>query len=408
MGEIVSKLIGNPDEKNQEEMDKVEAMLDVMTDLVKSKIDAWNKNIIISSEGEKKVPVCNIICWDQTIRASVQNQVAPIGEEIKKIAGQFVAGNYVDGIADSITTVLSTVMGSCAGTTSERESYIVTVGNAGALLRIDYYVYYREVKASRMLREKVKNMMGVAYSVSSVDPHKISPATVRSVIELSLPGDTLPAEKIKLQAWVYDLLEMGEQMEKMAKEKHSELLKGIAQEENQGDGRLKLRSGPSQNDKVKLLTDFFSNSYEKNFKHMELEEFKSNAFMVKLMEKERDLEAKANDRIEKLKMYHGLEDHVNLRAEIRRAKKRAHQRAVDDFIKSLDSEKQDELQKRIAQAEDQAEREINDEFDNDIEETESTGGDNGKPQASDQSRTFQDKKRDLTPASNNQASAVKV
>jgi hypothetical protein len=67
----------------------------------------------------------------------------PLTESI----GNFVKGNFLDGMSKILSVGLKTVLGNFNGQKSEKQAYFIVLGESGGILRIDYLIYAFEYKS---------------------------------------------------------------------------------------------------------------------------------------------------------------------------------------------------------------------------------------------------------------------
>lgn len=73
-----------------------------------------------------------------------------IGKEVGDVIQNFCDGKYVDAIGKIIGTVTKAILGESSGSVSEERGYFVIVGLTGAIMRLDYLVYLKSIKAKAL------------------------------------------------------------------------------------------------------------------------------------------------------------------------------------------------------------------------------------------------------------------
>ena len=105
------------------------------------------------------------------------------------IIKEFCDKDYAEAIGNVIGAVSTIVLGSESGNASEEKGYFVIVGPTGAIMRIDYLVYFKSVKAKGLLKV-ADNFYMCSYVVSSVDLNGLTFNDFASAVDLcygSLP-----------------------------------------------------------------------------------------------------------------------------------------------------------------------------------------------------------------------------
>lgn len=98
----------------------------------------------------------------------------------------------MDAISTILSSAASKVLGSFVGQTSYTSDYIIVLGEAGGILRIDYLLYAFEFK-SQGLMKMAKNVLLVDYIISAVDTSVLTPSDVNGLVEISY--SSLPKEQ---------------------------------------------------------------------------------------------------------------------------------------------------------------------------------------------------------------------
>jgi len=205
---LAKKLTGDSNEENKAKLAQTKELLDTMTELVKSKIDIWTSSVLLSGKTDKKISPERIIAKNYEIRASSdfnkdresKDGTGPttLFTGIKDCIKKFTDGKYADGIVSSLETVIGSVIGSASGVATEQENYIITAGSNGALMRIDYYCYYRKIGAAQFFSNEFQEMLGVGYIISSPNYKDVDPITIKTIVELSYSSSSVE-EKANLE-----------------------------------------------------------------------------------------------------------------------------------------------------------------------------------------------------------------
>jgi hypothetical protein len=189
---IGNMLSGATDEAVKNKNQQTKELLDNMTELVKTKVEVWRNFVLDSAKNPKRISVERTLMEKLEVRASADfNTEKSEGDKkgnlfkgIKDCAASFTDGKYVDGVANGLESIISGVIGSASGSASEESNYMVIVGDNGALLRIDYYCYFRKVMAAQLFSSQMQELIGVGYIISSVSYKDVDSFTIKAVVEL--------------------------------------------------------------------------------------------------------------------------------------------------------------------------------------------------------------------------------
>ena len=154
--------------------------------LVKVVDSVLNKAILEAKQSgidSKRIPIKLILKEEKLIRCNVTSS-NDLDTQISSFCSSFIDGEFLKGVSSIITTAINTVLGNFIGTESKITSYFIALGSAGSILRIDYYVYAHQMKASAVTTS-VSQALGVSYLISSADIAQIDNGTIRAIIELN-------------------------------------------------------------------------------------------------------------------------------------------------------------------------------------------------------------------------------
>eukprot|EP01084_Bolivina_argentea_P222105 376022_1 len=203
--------MGNPISMVKEAAAKVSAedekeandVLNSLMEIAKKNLELFE--VEIRSDTDKHLlPIDKIIISDHVIQCSVSKNADNIKNAVSSTIKNFASGNFVNGITNVVDAGLDILLGNYSGNVSERKSYVVSVGTLGGFYRIDYYMY-SYAYTSKSLVSITKNVVCVAYVVSSIKTESLNPNTVRVILQTtfgSLGEDHLQS----LQANVFKAL----------------------------------------------------------------------------------------------------------------------------------------------------------------------------------------------------------
>lgn len=100
---------------------------------------------------------------------------------MEEIAGAFSDKKYAKAIGKVIHTVTNALLGRSSGTIEESKGYFIVVGAAGAIMRVDYLVYYKQV-ISEGLIDLAQNFYLCCYTIASADTRDLTYNDVASAV----------------------------------------------------------------------------------------------------------------------------------------------------------------------------------------------------------------------------------
>ena len=208
--------------------------LEILMRLVNSRVDMWISRVATQSLDDKRVQVDKFIASDVHLYANCGNKTE-IGAKVQDIVKGFSDGDYAKSIANTLGLALSALIASQCGSQAERESYTLVAGSAGAVLRVDYFMFCRKIEVKGLI-SSLQNVSAVAYYVSSCKSHSMDISTVNALVELSYPWFQ-PIQKFNLAYIIMCSYQDSEKVEK------DELLKTVrdAKARDEDDGRSLVR-----------------------------------------------------------------------------------------------------------------------------------------------------------------------
>lgn len=113
-------------------------------------------------------------------------------------------------IIGSATKIL---LGEKAGKSSLRRGYFISVSDTGAILRIDYNIYSKQVTGSRLITV-TKNIFLYTYVISSADLRNLQSNDLAAAVELSF-GKLTKDDKNDLIAVLEEKLKKSVELKKL-------------------------------------------------------------------------------------------------------------------------------------------------------------------------------------------------
>jgi hypothetical protein len=91
------------------------------------------------------------------------------------------------GLVAVVDFGIDAVLGNVAANQSQHDTYAITVGNLGGLMRVDIQVFCYTFE-SQALASVANNVVSVAYAISSVDGSKLDKNTLRDIVQVCYGG----------------------------------------------------------------------------------------------------------------------------------------------------------------------------------------------------------------------------
>ncbi|KAI0380601.1 hypothetical protein F5Y04DRAFT_257065 [Hypomontagnella monticulosa] len=152
-----------------------------LVELAKMQVQAFELAVRSQSDTQT-VPIDKILEKDNIIQCNVSNNPADIANMIQDTFSSFITGDILDGVSKLVGNGLKLLFGSYSGNSSSRDTYAITCGVLGGISRIDMHFYSYRYTSSQ-LTDTVKQVLCVSIIRSSVDPTKLSDATLRNIVQ---------------------------------------------------------------------------------------------------------------------------------------------------------------------------------------------------------------------------------
>jgi hypothetical protein len=91
------------------------------------------------------------------------------------------------GLAAVVDFGIDAVLGNVAANQSQHDTYAITVGNLGGIMRVDIQIFCYTFQSSDLVKV-TNNVISVAYAISSVDAAMLDPNTLRDVVQVCYGG----------------------------------------------------------------------------------------------------------------------------------------------------------------------------------------------------------------------------
>ncbi|KAI1418638.1 hypothetical protein F5Y13DRAFT_196426 [Hypoxylon sp. FL1857] len=181
MGQTVSSLIENLQQDSEKEK-KANDALNALVEMAKLQQERFSLTVQNNIGNQKLIPVDVIISQENILQATTSSQVTGVGELISTLFSAFASGDVAKGVSSLVQTGLNILIGSYSGNTSSRDSYIITTGELGGVLRIDMHFFAYQYTSSQ-LTDICKQVISVNIVISSVDISKLSDSTLRAIVQ---------------------------------------------------------------------------------------------------------------------------------------------------------------------------------------------------------------------------------
>ncbi|KAL9045509.1 MAG: hypothetical protein Q9214_001457 [Letrouitia sp. 1 TL-2023] len=189
MGQSVSALVESIENNAQKEK--------LANDALNSLVELAVRNPTFNAQ---LIPIDKILDKDTIIQCNISNTPSDIGNAIADTFSSFASGDIANGISKLINNGLKLLLGSYSGNSSMRDTYAIACGELGGISRLDMHFYSYRYTADQ-LTSIAKQVLCVSIVRSSVDPTKLSDATLRNIIQ-----NTYSASSKDEQQKMYDQL----------------------------------------------------------------------------------------------------------------------------------------------------------------------------------------------------------
>ncbi|OTA84037.1 hypothetical protein M434DRAFT_174882 [Hypoxylon sp. CO27-5] len=181
MGQTVSSLIENLQQDSEKEK-KANDALNALVEMAKLQQERFSLTVQNNIGNQKLIPVDVIISQESILQATTSSQVTGVGDIISTLFSAFASGDVAKGVVALVQTGLNILIGSYSGNTSSRDTYIITTGELGGVMRIDMHFFAYQYTSSQ-LTDICKQVISVNIVISSVDISKLSDSTLRAIVQ---------------------------------------------------------------------------------------------------------------------------------------------------------------------------------------------------------------------------------
>ncbi|KAI1739957.1 hypothetical protein F4680DRAFT_420791 [Xylaria scruposa] len=182
MGQSPSTLIANF-QKDAEKEKKANDALQALMEMAKLQQDKFYLVVQANMNSQKLIPVDVIIRQENILQATSSTEITGVDDIINTTFAAFAAGDVANGVASIVQTGLNLLVGSYSGNISSRDSYVITAGKIGGIMRIDMHFFAYQFTSSQ-LTDICKQVVSVSVVVSSVDSSKLSNSTLRNIVQI--------------------------------------------------------------------------------------------------------------------------------------------------------------------------------------------------------------------------------
>lgn len=194
MGQAASVVRAAAKSTNGENEKMVNDSLNAMGSLAREKMKNFRLKVTSNSDTHE-VPVDKLISTNYMICCSVSEDDKNIKQTVTDLCGNIVSGKFLDALVTGANAMISALFGSTTGNESEYNSYKISVGNLGGIVRLDAYLYMYKFSSETMIN-LTKNVVVVCVAASSVDPTALDVATLRVAIQQTYGDDIATGRKL--------------------------------------------------------------------------------------------------------------------------------------------------------------------------------------------------------------------
>jgi len=153
------------------------------------------ESVVTSANDQNLVKIDKILAKRSIIRCGVSKDGGDLGGEISGILGDFVSGDFLGGISNTINLAMQVVLSSYAGNESETEGFVVSVGALGGFYKVDYYMYSYQF-TSEALQKITENVCCCAVYISSIHTDDLTKNTVNTILQMAFPETDVETLKV--------------------------------------------------------------------------------------------------------------------------------------------------------------------------------------------------------------------
>ena len=203
MGTVISGVRDEINQLDSTAKTQAEEQLATLVKIVETELDNFQLLVRVSGTEEKKLPIKFILVANQEVRCNVSSG-SNTDNIIKAVCSQFVSGGFIKGVSAMISQAINVVVGQFFGSESKESGYMIALGDAGAVIRIDYFVFAYQLEYSAV-DKSVSQALGVAYLISSVDSRVLDENTIRGLVEMCYTQATVEAKNRMAEELIREL-----------------------------------------------------------------------------------------------------------------------------------------------------------------------------------------------------------
>ncbi|CAK1355984.1 hypothetical protein CB0940_00351 [Cercospora beticola] len=197
MGAALSNVIKSIDSTNDSGQQAIES-LSALRALGESRDDvAWDKAETLGAGDH--APILKKLMRSQSIVTDASSSNDQIASGIKRVTGNTVKGQILDGLTDIIANALSTVLNDSAQVSS-KHFYALIATSSGALLRVDIDIHSYNLRSKR-LQQYAENVVTFTSIISTIDMTYLTLADLKSIVSTTYTSS--PEERQKA---IFDLV----------------------------------------------------------------------------------------------------------------------------------------------------------------------------------------------------------
>lgn len=203
MGTVISAVRDEIDKLDNAAKTQANEQLATLVKIVETELDNFQLLVKVSGIDEKKLPIKFTLVSEKEMRCNVSSG-SNTDNVIQSVCSQFVSGGFIKGVSTMISQAINVVVGQFFGSESKYSGYMIALGNAGAVIRIDFFVFAYQLEYSAV-DKSVKQALGVSYLISSVDTKFLDENTVRGLIEICYTQETAEAKNLMADELIREL-----------------------------------------------------------------------------------------------------------------------------------------------------------------------------------------------------------
>lgn len=123
------------------------AYIDSVMENLQNESKDFERACIAEIQGDKKLPISKILKTNYEVSCSVKEDPTMVAKAIENVAQQMMDGEFAKAISTVLSTAITVMVGKRSASSEKKRSYIISVGELGSVMRIDYMISVRNIQA---------------------------------------------------------------------------------------------------------------------------------------------------------------------------------------------------------------------------------------------------------------------